>query len=105
MESKAEWSPFVGDKLKALYLKALDRWGPDLQVDMAVEEMAELTQALVKARRSGIPPTEKARAAVAEEMADVEIMLEQLRLIFRNETSVEMARARKLARLERRLEC
>ena len=100
MESRAQWTPFVGDKLEALYRAALDRWGADLQADMAVEEMAELTKALIKFRRF---PTDKTRAAVANEIADVEIMLEQLRMIFRNDTSVEMARARKLARLETRL--
>jgi len=36
-----------------LYAEAWETWGPQKQIDMLIEEMAELTQALLKARRQG----------------------------------------------------
>jgi hypothetical protein len=41
--------------------------------------------------------------AVNEEMADVEIMLDQLRIIFDNEESIARWKEKKVERLERRL--
>lgn len=44
---------------------------------MAIEEMSELTKELTKAIRG-----QEYKEAIAEEIADVRIMLEQLELIF-----------------------
>lgn len=57
--------------------KAIELWGPDFQLDMTVEECAELIYALCKFKRRRI-----GESFVIEEMADVAIMLSQLRLIF-----------------------
>lgn len=52
-------------------------WGAPAQIDMVLEECAELIVALQQNRRGRVTAD-----AVGEEMADVRIMLEQLRVIF-----------------------
>jgi NTP pyrophosphatase (non-canonical NTP hydrolase) len=59
--------------------KIIDTYGEQAQIDIAIEEMSELTKALLKYRRT------KGNDAivnnnVTEEMADVKIMLAQLEL-------------------------
>ena len=63
-----------------IYKLAIDTYGSENQLNMAIEELAELIQAINKTRR--YPESLKARDNVAEEMADVAIMLEQLALIY-----------------------
>lgn len=84
--------------------KAINVYGADCQIDKAIEEMSELTKALLKFRYIEKDYEEQIVGdAVAEEMADVEIMVEQLRMIFRNNAKVQHYRKEKLERLERRL--
>ena len=86
--------------------RAINTYGAYAQVDMAIEEMAELTKALLKHRRALESKKTtgdgfmQAVSAVLEEMADVGIMLNQLALIFGDCNEQEIA---KLERLERRL--
>lgn len=54
---------------------AIVRYGVKAQTDVAIEEMAELMQALIHHRR-GRPSN------ITEEIADVEIMLDQLKRIY-----------------------
>lgn len=61
---------------KLLFL--INHYGCDNQSMIATEELAELIQALVKYRRK---PCEENRKNIIEEIADVEIMLTQLKLI------------------------
>lgn len=81
-----------------LFLLALTRYGVNAQIDMVFEEMSELQKELCKYKR-GKPNT----TAIAEEIADVEIMLEQMKQFFNIETEVEDCKAFKLMRLEERL--
>ena len=67
--------------------RAIDTFGIDSQVDMAIEEMSELTKALLKYRRSckgdtSVADKDKLMGDVLEEMADVQIMLNQLYIMF-----------------------
>ena len=62
---------------KKVYQAALRKWGTDLQTMMAVEEMSELTKEICKIKRGKMDLD-----ALAEEIADVTIMLEQLREIY-----------------------
>ena len=62
---------------KKVYQAALNKWGADLQTMMAVEEMSELTKEICKIKRGKIDLD-----ALADEIADVTIMLEQLREIY-----------------------
>lgn len=67
-------------------------------VNTCMEEMSELTKELSKNLRGA----DNAKA-LAEEIADVEIMLEQLKVIFRNRALVDRIRAGKLVRLSDRI--
>ena len=58
---------------------ALDRWGLNAQVGQTVEECAELIMALQKYYRL---PREEAVKNILDEIADVEMMLAQMRLVF-----------------------
>lgn len=63
--------------------KAIDKFGTSSQIDKTIEEMSELTKALLKERYAR--KTEhhlEAIANVCEELADVIIMLNQLEIIF-----------------------
>jgi len=75
-----------------IYKEAVDTFGIMSRVDLCIEEMAELTQALCKFKRN-------LKHNVEEEMVDVEIMLEQLRLIF-NPHMLEGYKYSKLHKLE-----
>jgi NTP pyrophosphatase (non-canonical NTP hydrolase) len=82
---------------KQIYEKALVAWGRTSQMDMLVEECAELIQAAQKFNhRHGT------YCDVTEELADVEIMCEQMRLIF-DPVGIDEIKRQKLERLEKLL--
>lgn len=87
---------------------AVRKWGKAAQIDMAIEEMSELTKALLKDRRAERNPAawdcEKVRENVAEEMADVYIMLLQLEIIFQNSDETRRIRSDKMNRLYKRIQ-
>ena len=62
------------------------------------EDRAELQDALCKHKRG-----RRTLEDIAEEIADVEIMLDQMKLLFHIEKEAEAQRARKIARVEERL--
>jgi hypothetical protein len=64
---------------------ALDLWGKNTQLDMVIEEMAELTKAILKYKRCSEEEKDAAICAIAEEHADVNIMLDQLYFIMSHE--------------------
>lgn len=78
-------------------------YGLEHQVGIAQEELAELIQALNKLRRYG-PGDAVAQKKVAEEMADVCIMLNQLQLLLGNGGQVAQWVEEKLARQLDRME-
>ena len=84
---------------KHLYAKALLKWGLDLQLNMAQEECAELIMAINKLRRSKY----RRKSFVAEEIADVRIMINQIVMGLKIEKQVENFTLTKHKRLERRL--
>lgn len=57
----------------------IDTYGTQPQVDMALEETSELQKALLKHRRK---PSDETRKDIIDEIADVQIMLEQLKIIY-----------------------
>ena len=85
-----------------LFNKAIAKWGRLAQVDMAIEEMAELTLALCKSKRE--TKTKDWLDNVYDEIADVLIMLDQLRIIYGDVNMVDIKRSQKLERLAKRLE-
>lgn len=84
-----------------LHKEALDTWGENHQIDLLIEEMSELTQSLLKLRRYG---DDKAKVDglydhVCEEIGDVEVVLQQMKLIFPIE-EIERHKTFKLNRLK-----
>ena len=73
---------------------AIRKYGPGAQRDKAIEELSELIRALARADDA---------ENVAEEMADVRIMLDQLEIIFRNGQKVARWEVMKLRRLDQRV--
>lgn len=91
------------EERRALLDRAITAYGAPAQMDMAVEEMAELTKALCKVKRVSCAAEAKAVLEnVVEEMADVQIMLDQLRIILGRSTAE--AEEYKLERLKKRLD-
>ena len=66
----------------------VETYGNDAQEDMAIEERSELVKAILKLRRSD-EKTAETREAVIDEIADVQIMLSQLEIIFNCVAEVE----------------
>ena len=81
-----------------LYSLARDKWGDDAQLTVAIEELSELIKEICKIKR-GIGDD----VTLAEEIADVEIMCEQLRYIFNIDLAVDTWKESKLTRLADRL--
>lgn len=79
--------------------RAIDSYGAQSQTLMVMEEMAELQKELCKHARG-----KDNRLAIAEEIADVQIMLEQMAILHNCETQVKTFRVQKLDRLKKRLE-
>ena len=78
--------------------EAIETYGRERQIDMAIEEMSELTKALLKDRRML-----GSQQYVAEEIADVLITVEQLIMIYDCEDKVGRATFHKIERLKERL--
>lgn len=88
----------MSQTIEDLLQEALDTWGEDAQIMMALEECGELITALTQYWRG-----RKTKEEVAEEIADVSIMMRQMRLVFGYETVNEIE-AGKLVRLKKRIE-
>lgn len=76
----------------AVFAAAIQTYGEIVQEGIAQEEFAELIQAISKKHR-GKPHN------IPEEIADVEIMLEQLKIINRCHNEVQEIREQKIKRL------
>ena len=79
--------------------RALQTWGGQAQMLMVVEEMSELTREILKNVNRGKDNV----AAIVEETADVEIMLEQLKENYGIDERLAVYKAEKLKQIERRL--
>lgn len=87
----------INDNDVVLFHEIIDKYGTEMQKDIAIEEMSELTKALIKNRRYG-----KFRN-VYEEIADVLICLAQLISMFNCEEEVDTWIYYKLNRIKERL--
>lgn len=83
----------------AIYIRALDAYGAQAQTMMCMEEMSELQKELCKHARGADNVHQ-----IAEEIADVRIMLDQMELLYGCGVLVADYEQVKLLRLERRLE-
>ena len=82
--------------------KAIETYGEEMQCIVAMEELSELIKEIAKKIRAGIPKDNNNE--LIEEIADVEIMLWQLMIIFEIPYCIiDSAIDKKLRRLEKRL--
>lgn len=80
---------------KEICQKAVEKWGNRSQSDLMIEECSELIQAIIKYRR-GIGTKDQ----VVSEMADVQIMLNQMKVIVGDDALFDKWVNVKLSRLE-----
>lgn len=85
-----------------VFKDAIEEFGEAAQVTMVFEEMAELQKELCKWMRNG--NSVELTHNIAEEIADVEIMLDQMKLIFGCALLSLSYRREKVARLAGRIE-
>lgn len=79
--------------------RALDTYGSTMQIVVVFEEVSELQKELCKYLRG-----RGSFEHIAEEIADVEIMLEQMKMLFCCTDDVRNERRRKVERLKERLD-
>ncbi len=82
-----------------VYADAIDTFGANYQLVVALEEMSEVQKEICKALRGEIHP-----AHLAEEVADATIMLEQVQQIFLIHNAVGHMMDSKIRRLRGRIE-
>ena len=83
-----------------LYKLAIETYGEEAQINQGIEDMVELIQSVNKFRRK---PVIENLENIAEEIVDVEIMLEQYKIIYAANPIVEKLKNQKLQRLASRL--
>lgn len=82
-----------------IYKRAIEKYGRENQIGMLLEEMAELTVSICHFAREKC-----AINKVSEEITDVEIMLEQMKIVFENPNyDYDHEKESKLLKLEKRL--
>ena len=94
------------EKREELYQKAIEKWGAVSQIEMLNEESIELALAVRKFLRNNKNSEYEFTNAtnLIEEIADVEIMIEQLCYIFTNfREQIQEVKDFKLQRLEKRI--
>lgn len=94
--SRKEFIKMIGgymEQADTVFENAIDKFGLKAQIDIAIEEMAELTQALSKFKRGK-------EHNVEEEIADVKIMIKQLELKF-DKQKIDKIEKQKIERLEK----
>ena len=83
-----------------IFEQAIETYGKDMQLNVAVEELSELIKEICKSKRGN-----DNRDNIIEEMADCYIMLEQLEIIFDvKPAEILVAIDQKMIRLKNRIE-
>lgn len=108
--------PTPTDEQRQTLADAIQFYGKESQIDMAIEEMSELTKALLKHRRMRVterfPDNEYdlrgmnvdiAKSDIHEEMADVIIILHQMLMIFDDPVAIQNYIDKKIDRLAKRM--
>lgn len=108
---KKEKEGLMGPKTDSVNIieKAVETFGIDCQIEMLVEECSEVILAVQKLKRKShyqyypVTPQElHSYENIHEELADLSIMLDQMKVIFSVE-KIMAYRSEKLARLEQRI--
>ena len=85
---------------KVIADECIRQWGVNSQLGIAIEECSELITQIAKSGREVNGSTDE---SICNEIADVEIMMYQLRQIY-NPELIDEIKVKKLTRLEERLE-
>lgn len=81
-----------------LLQQALDDWGQETQIDVCIEELSELIHALARYQQGRYDAKD-----VEEEIGDVELVLEQLHMIF-DPDNIQESKNSKMAILREKLD-
>lgn len=100
------------NQIRALYERAIAHFGEGMQLLKAMEEAGELVQAVAKYTALPVPAMSDAEAEyakrtidhLAEEIADVRIMLDQMEMIADCHDQVDRWKWKKIKRLRERIE-
>lgn len=107
-EIKQDYEEYKSNKLRVqdVINLMLKKYGENSQIDVAIEEMAELAKELLKYKRTKLHNAEKQatnRAKILEELSDVMFMLGYIKTIFKiSEEEVSNTIADKASRVFRR---
>ena len=85
--------------MNPIYKQAIDKFGLPHQEDKLIEEMAELTQAIIKHRQN---PSAESSNLLYEEFTDVQIVMKQIKTIL-NKQTLAIHKEGKLSSLEKLL--
>lgn len=87
LEEAAEHIEMLGGKEERdiAFRRCICDYGTQPQVDMMIEEMSELTKALLKWRRAKGAELTATRDCIIDELADVRIMARQMEILFQAE--------------------
>ena len=85
------------NKLKPI----INACGEKAQIIQAIEELSELQKALCKYLKAAMIENKE---NITEEMADVQIMIDQLKVIFNNDDDVQKVEVKKIERTYKRLD-
>lgn len=94
-----KWMEMTMNPADSVFERAIKTYGEESQLWMVIEEMSELAKEICKYKRGMNNPE-----TIAEEIADVQIMLEQAKIIFGNSRRVNEMIEYKLNRLQSRLD-
>jgi NTP pyrophosphatase (non-canonical NTP hydrolase) len=85
-----------------IYKKTIEKWGKTAQLEMAQEEATELALAVRKFIRK---PNDKTFDDLSNEMADIEIMIEQIKFMYPEiSEKIQIHKEFKLERLSKRVD-
>lgn len=95
--------PDIDRERRRVARRAVERYGRTVQIWMLIEEAAELILAICRYRR-GRGNGAELLDNIAEETADLKIVLEQVPIIYQVETKTRNWEEYKIERLERRID-
>lgn len=80
-----------------MYIKNIKMWTVHNQMDMMIEESSELIHAIIKTRRG----QDEYKTHLIEELVDVQIMINQMKIIVNNNSMWDLMMKYKLNRLKK----
>lgn len=89
---------------REIELAAICHYGTEAQISKTIEEASELIRALCRYQQKGIECSEDEILNIVEEIADVQIMCDQMEMVILGGTAVKEMKKKKLSRLVMRME-